>query len=71
VGGGYEELHELQALPNVKVIKSRRMRWANHVAHIGDMRIDTKFWLEDMNGRDLSEYVGADGRIILERILGK
>jgi hypothetical protein len=26
----------------------------------------TKFWSEDLKGRDQSEYVGIDGRIILE-----
>jgi hypothetical protein len=31
-----DELHSLYSLPNiVKVIKSRRMRWAGHVARMG------------------------------------
>jgi hypothetical protein len=31
-----EELHNLYTLPNIiRVIKSRRMRWADHVAHVG------------------------------------
>ena len=34
-----EELNDLYSLPNiVRVIKSRRMRWAGHVAHIGEER---------------------------------
>ena len=34
-----EELNYLYSSPNiVRVIKSRRMRWAGHVAHIGDGR---------------------------------
>jgi hypothetical protein len=34
-----DELHELYSLPNiVRVIKSRRMRWAAHVACMGEGR---------------------------------
>jgi hypothetical protein len=29
------------------------------------------FWLESLKGRDHSEDLGVDGRIILKRILGK
>jgi hypothetical protein len=34
-----DELHNLYSSPNiVRVIKSRRMKWAGHVAHIGEGR---------------------------------
>jgi hypothetical protein len=34
-----DELHNLYSSPNiVRVIKSRRMRWAGHVAHMGEGR---------------------------------
>jgi hypothetical protein len=34
-----EELNDLYSLPNiVRVVKSRRMRWAGHVAHMGEGR---------------------------------
>ena len=35
----YEELNDLYSSPNiVRVIRSRRMRWAGHVARIGERR---------------------------------
>ena len=34
-----EELNDLYSLPNiVRMVKSRRMRWAGHVARMGDVR---------------------------------
>jgi hypothetical protein len=34
-----EELHNLYSLPNIiRMIKSRRMRWAGHVARMGEPR---------------------------------
>src|SRR5215475_1654659 len=34
-----EELNDLYSLPNiVRVVKSRRMRWAGHVARVGEDR---------------------------------
>jgi hypothetical protein len=44
VAGGWrrlhnEKLHNLYTLPNViRVIKSKRMRWAGHVVSIGEMK---------------------------------
>ena len=35
-----EELRDLYSLPNiVRVVKSRRMRWAGHVARMGEARV--------------------------------
>jgi hypothetical protein len=31
----------------------------------------TKFWSENLKGRDHSEDMGIDGKIILQRMLGK
>jgi hypothetical protein len=34
-----EELHNLYSLPNIiRVITARRMRWAGHVAHMGETK---------------------------------
>jgi hypothetical protein len=33
-----KELHGLYALPSIRVITARRMRWAGHVARMGEVR---------------------------------
>ena len=39
-----EELRDLCSLPNiVRVVKSRRMRWAGHVARMGEGEVCTGF----------------------------
>ena len=41
-----EELNDLYSLPNiVRVIKSRRMRWAGHVAPMGEKRGVYRVWV--------------------------
>jgi len=58
--------------PNtIRVIKSRRMRWAGHVARVGEKRIYVKFWSGHIKGRGHSEYLDLVERIILEWILRK
>jgi len=37
----------------------------------GEMRDAYKVWSKNPKGRDHSEYLGVDGKIILEWILGK
>ena len=40
-----EELSDLYSSPSiVRVIKSRRMRWAGHVAHMGINEVHAGFW---------------------------
>jgi hypothetical protein len=34
----HEELHNLYSLPNIRVMKSRMMGWAGHVACFGEMK---------------------------------
>jgi hypothetical protein len=38
---------------------------------MGDMKMHTVLWLENLKGRDHSEDLCVEGRIILEWILGK
>jgi hypothetical protein len=57
-----EELRNLYASPNViRVNKSRRMTWAEHVADIGEMRN-----LNIRSGSGRLEDLGVDGNLILE-----
>ena len=67
-----EELHILYHSPNiVRVIKSRRLRWAGHVARIKEGRSALKILAGTYAERDLSEGLGIGGRTILEWILKK
>jgi hypothetical protein len=61
-----EELSDLYSLPNdVRVVKSRRMRWAGHVARIREGRVCTGFWWGNLRERDQWGDPELNGRIIL------
>jgi hypothetical protein len=48
-----EELHNLYSSPNIiRMIKSRRMRWAGHVARMGEKRVHIEYWWESQKERD-------------------
>jgi len=65
----YDELIDLYPSPNiVRVIKSRRMRWAGHVARMGEERGCIRSWWGNRRERDHWGELGADGWIILGRI---
>ena len=67
-----EELNDLYCSPNiVRVIKSRRMRWAGHVARMGRVEACTEFWWGNRRERDHLEDPAIDGRIILRWIFRK
>ena len=61
-----EELNGLYSSPNiVRVIKSRRMRWAGHVACMGEERGRIGSWWGNRRERDCWGDLGVDGWIIL------
>jgi hypothetical protein len=66
------ELHSLYSSLNiVRVIKSRRMRWAGHVSRMGRREVFTGLWLGVPKGRDHWEDLGIGGRITLSWTLGR
>jgi hypothetical protein len=61
-----DEFHSLYSSPNVvRVIKSRRMRWAGHVARMGREEVFIGFWLGGPKAREHWEDLGVSGRITL------
>jgi len=66
------ELHNLYISANIiSVIKSRRIRWAGHVACMRDGKCIQYFLFDNLKVRGSLEDPGIDGKIILEWILGK
>jgi hypothetical protein len=48
-----KELHDLYSSPSIiKIIKSRRMRWADHVARMGRRGTHIDYWWESQRERD-------------------
>jgi hypothetical protein len=68
----YAKLNDLYSLPNIlRVVISRRMRWAGHVALMGKGEVCTRFWWGSLRERDHWGDPDVDGRIILIWILKK
>jgi hypothetical protein len=60
----HEEIHILYCPPNViKKIKSRRMRWAGHVARMEEEKKSAMFWWESPKERCRSKDQGIDRRM--------
>jgi hypothetical protein len=60
-----EELHTYSSPNIVRVIKSRLMRWAGHVARLGRREACMGFWWGNLRERDHWGDPGVGGRRIL------
>jgi hypothetical protein len=67
-----EKLNDLYSSLNIiRVINSRRMGWAGHVARMGRREFYTEFWWENLRERDTWEEPGIDGTLKLRGMFRK
>jgi len=68
-----EELHDLYSWPNImRVIKSRGIRKALHVARMGERgTLRTGFLVGKPEERDNVKYLCIDGSVILKSVFNK
>jgi len=63
------EINDLYSSPNiVRVIKPRKMRWAGHMARVGEERGCIGSWWGNRSEGDQWGDLGVDGWLILGRI---
>jgi hypothetical protein len=62
-----EELHNLYSSPSIiRIIKSRRMKWVEHVARMGRRGMHVGYWWEYQKERDHWEDQDIGGWTILK-----
>jgi len=67
-----EELNDLCSSPNIiRVIRSRRMKWKEHVVCMGNRRGVYRVLVGKTEGKNHLEDPGIDGKIILKWIFSK
>jgi hypothetical protein len=67
-----EELHNLYSSSDIiRQVKSRRIRWAGHVARMGEEKKCTWFWWEIQREGDNLEDQGVGGKMGSEWMLGR
>lgn len=71
MGGGGQKLHNGELHQRNKVIKSRRMLWARHVACKGQLRNAYRILSENLKRRVCLGELGVGDRIILKSITKK
>ena len=64
------QLHDLYCSPNIiPVIRTRKTRWAEHVAVWRRGEVHAEFWWGNLRETDHLEDLGVDVRIILKWFL--
>jgi hypothetical protein len=78
ITGKWRKIHNeelsMYSSPNIiQLIKSTRIKWAGHVAHMGKRRGEAHAWFGwgNLRENDHLEEPGLDGRIILRWIFRK
>jgi hypothetical protein len=67
-----EDLHNLYSSPNIiRIIKSRRMRWAGHEARVREKRNAYRILVGKPEGKRLLGRPNVGGRVIWKWILEK
>jgi hypothetical protein len=67
-----EDLHDLYSSPTiVRVIKSRKMRWAEHIPRLGEGRVVYMVLVGSPEGKRPLGDPGVDGMIVLRWIFNK